>query len=295
MVCAAVLVWLISTLYLILLFAFYRPREARAAPLTRHHPRFSIQQKITTLLNSCCRPDVPDITIIETQLRSLALSPLLRERIILGFDGPVASSKWVHTKCNGECDDRKYKIYIDRVVELAKSLFDSVEYVVMPQRSCLRDTLRAIMDLSITEFVFVVQEDLPLVKHCPVAEIMAAITQDPEVDLVRLAVGTNEEHHSFTEEYCIKLGLEPPPTILMTKTHPGLFLTECIQFSDQNHITYKSFYERYVWPQTESGDFMEHQLMCSYAIAAIPSTLWFLGARNEGSYSGNLDGRNAKA
>jgi hypothetical protein len=114
------------------------------------------------------------------------------------------------------------------------------------------------------------------------------MSANPGLDLVRLSFKAPQVHIDYTKSNYKSYHPLPQKRIINGSSFWG-----CDHFSNQNHITYKNFYEDNVWPYVEDGKFMEHQLFCAYATHPhLKNRMRFLGDENE-EYLSHLDGRHA--
>ena len=95
---------------------------------------------ITTILNTCCRNNTPDDTIIIDNIKNIKKynSSLLKNLIIV-FDGKEIKNPEIHPKCKGSCDIQKYDIYIKNLKKKTKEILptSNIKFIIMPERSCL--------------------------------------------------------------------------------------------------------------------------------------------------------------
>ena len=149
-----------------------------------------------------------------------------------------------------------------------------------------------------TNFLHIVQEDILLKKTFDLKSVIDTIKNYPRIDLIRLSKGKNKDRNQYTIKRCQKIWKKDitsfnPETIKVN----GLTLSRSNQYSDQNHITTKEFYEKYVFPNVKEGDFMEHFIMCEATGLfpgkdKLPDTLWHLGDYDDG-YTNHKNGRRA--
>ena len=163
----------------------------------------------------------------------------------------------------------------------------------MPERSCLTTALKKGIELCNTCFINIVQEDLILIRKFDLDSIINSIKTNKHIDLVRYNKDTNLETYNCTIRRCKDWSkYNSKMEIKKTININGLILTRSNQYSDNCHITTKEFYEKYIFPNVNNYDFMEHSIMCEVG-NIIPDTLWNLGRYNDGNFIKNLDGRRA--
>jgi len=145
------------------------------------------------------------------------------------------------------------------------------------------------MDRVKTEFVFVCQEDISLTKPFQLAAIMEAMANDPRLGIVRPGVQMNNGHIQWINKQC---GYHHTKQVV--KSINGLELMQVDEYSDQNHVSTKSFYEKWVWPRVPDGDFMEHIIGCARHFPGIAGRTWLVGGSlTDDPYCMHEDGRNS--
>ena len=135
-----------------------------------------------------------------------------------------------------------------------------------------------------TEFVNVMQQDLPILKSFDADKILRVIQDNNYMDVVRYSYNTNRYHEDWTKKYCDKVF--PSRKIV----REGLTFTLCSQWSDNNHIAKVKHYSNVVWPNTRPYSFMEHQLLC-YMVKIGYEKIWYLGDLDDGNFINHTDGR----
>ena len=228
-------------------------------------------------------------------------NPPLLENLIIVFDGKDIKNPGISPKCQTSCDNLKYDIYIENVKKKTKEILptSNIKFIVMPERSCLSTSLKKGIQMCETKFLHIVQEDILLIKTFDLKSVIDTIQNDPRIDLIRLSTGTNKQHNQYAIKRCPKIWKKDissfnPETIKVR----GLTISRTNQYSDQNHITTKDFYEKYVILNIKEGDFMEHYIMCEATGLfpgedKLPDTLWHLGDYDDG-YTIHTDGRRAE-
>lgn len=242
-------------------------------------------QEITSIITTAPQKSIPSPHIILETIKSLSLGSLDKSRVIIGFDGNKVRDHNLHPKCTSEFSEELYNEYKNNVKKEALAILPNVDFVEMPERSCLTNLLKECMSKVTTKFVCVIQQDLPFIKSFNPNNIMSLMNENSKVKMVRLAFKSNEFHEKFTKDHCGN-SLESEKITFMGDTY-----ITCSQMSDQTHITTVSFYNDNIWPNVKPLDFMEHQIICNPVIYNDRS-IWYLGDIND-SYIGNTDGRNA--
>lgn len=245
-------------------------------------------EDITTIITTSCRKNTPDTSILLENVKCLhEFVPLLAKNIIIVFDGYEIKEKSLHSKCKNECNDDKYKLYIKNIkISLSKLYPDTnINYIIMPERSCLSTSLKVGINASKTNFINIMQEDLIIQKSFDVSAIINSIKNNNNIDIIRYSHGLNSYHQHYWK-FCE--GSIKEKTIKMN----NLILSKSNNYSDNNHISSKEFYNKYVFSNINEYDFMEHQIGCEVG-KKLPNTIWYLDKYNEGEYLNNKDGRNS--
>ena len=250
---------------------------------------------VTTIINTSCRQNVPKIDQIQATLLSVKRHlPSASHNIIIVFDGAdINTSHNIHQKCQSICNQDRYKNYVDNVKQFVQLEFPSsnTRFIVLPYRRCLTDALQIGIDACDTEYINIMQEDLEIIKPVDLQKIINTIKEDPEVDIVRYSKNTNDYHEQAAAHFCTK-SRHAFAHLKKLKVKNGLQLSRANMYSDQNHISTKTFYKDTIFPNTNSGDFMEHNLMCEVG-QKLPRTSWYLDDYDSGDYVQHLDGRHA--
>ena len=162
----------------------------------------------------------------------------------------------------------------------------------MPERSCLTACVKKGIDACKTELINLIQDDLVLIKSFDLNNCIDAIVNNDNIDLIRYAPVNNNNENDSMECWC-KINRNNIYKQFTKKTikYNELFFSKHNYYSDQNHISTKTFYYKYVFPNVLSNEFMEHILNCEVG-NILPNTLWYLGNYDDGNYLVNLDGRN---
>jgi hypothetical protein len=217
-------------------------------------------------------------------------APLLSKQIIIVFDGEQIQNKTLNQKCKDYCHSSNYKIYIENTKRILREKFpeSDIRFIKMPERSCLVNSLRAGIDASTTEFINIVQEDLIIQKKLPVKSMISAIRYNHNIDIIRYDRKSNQYHMDYNTTYC---GTILKKILRQTVLINGIYLSKANQYCDQCHISTKEYYYKFIFPNVNNFDFMEHTLSCEVG-NKIPDTIWHLGKYQDGFYVHHLDGRN---
>jgi len=241
---------------------------------------------ITTIITTAPHKAIPSPKFIEQTIRSLEKVPLFRDsHVIIGFDGCQVINKDLHKKCTQEFSCELYNTYKNNVKKIAHMYLPWVTFVELPERGCLSTLLFNCMTKVDTEFVNVMQQDLPIIKGFNAPKIINIMKNNITMDLVRYSDKGNKIHEDYTKKEC----KNTLPQVNITLD--GINFSQCSQWSDQNHIAKLEHYKYLVWTKTNPLSFMEDQLMC-YPVGNNYKRIWYLGDINDGYYSDHTDGRN---
>jgi hypothetical protein len=239
----------------------------------------------------CCRKSTPDTSIIIENINTLLkYCPTLTKNIIIIFDGSEIKNNKLHIKCKGECSDTNYKKYIKNVKKQVNKILpkSNTKIIIMNERGCLTNALKTGIQNSNTEFINIMQEDLIIDKSFDVNGIINAIKNNNNIDLVRYNRSSNIYHQNWNSNFCKYKNKFTDKEIIKVN---NLILSKSNQYSDNCHITTKDYYYKYIFPNINSYNFMEHSLICEVG-KKLPDTIWHLGGYNDGFFINHKDGRN---
>jgi len=216
---------------------------------------------------------------------------LYRSPVIIGFDGSDLNPKReVDPRCAHPTDVAQYEAYKDEVKRTVRNLLPNVIFVEAPERLCLTGNIRQCMDRVETKYVNIMQHDMPITKRFPLDKIINLLESDPEkFKLVRYACYMpNHGHEEWTR------AMTHASLTHSTLRFQGQTFSRCNQWSDNNHITTRDYYEKIVFPITLSkNSFMEHELIFHPVNKHNVYGTYYLGDYDDGPYCSHTDGRNA--
>ena len=243
-----------------------------------------VRKGVTTIITTAPQPSIPSPHLLVETVKTLSLIPLFNKSpVIIGFDGCEVNNK-LDPKCMSVFSCSEYNRYKENAKREVLKLIPYAVFVELPERGCLSSLLHHCMQSVDTDFVNVMQQDLPIVKKFDAQKVIDAMRGNSSMDLVRYVWKTNEHHEEHTLEACSDI-LEP-----RTITIDGLKFTQCSQWSDNNHIAKMEHYIDLVWPNTKPYSFMEHQIQC-YPVENQYYKIWYLGEPTDGEYIVHTDGR----
>jgi len=255
-----------------------------------------IPERLTLLITTAPAIANPSTHILERQLQSIIELGLAPCHVVLCFDGNEVDHQdpLLDVKCKrlGSSEDLdKYDRYKTAAKEVAQRMLPRVSFTEAPRRMGLTHNLREGFNLVRTKYVFVIQDDLVLVKPVDFAAILQSMEDTPKVKLVRFSWGRNRIHQDVMHKH-----YSPVTTPDAEMTSRGITLSRASQFSDNNHITSAEYYHSLVFPITlKKLGFMEHDLVDLPARGLGAHSVWgtwYYGAYDDGDYLYHLDARN---
>ena len=247
----------------------------------------NLHEGVTTIITTAPQLSIPSPRLIVNTVKTLSLIPLFQTSpVIIGFDGCKVSNPNLDIKCKSIFSCSKYNEYKKNVKREVLKIIPHAVFVELPERGCLSSLLHRCMENVETDFVNVMQQDLPIVKKFEAKKVINAMRDNSDMDLVRYVYNSNKFHEDYTRNYCSKV-LNPKTIII-----DDLQFTQCSQWADNNHIAKMEHYKDIVWPNTKQFSFMENELIC-YPVKHNYRKIWYLGKISDGNYIKHTDGRNS--
>ena len=255
-----------------------------------------IADSLTLLITTAPAIANPSTYILEQQFHSLVEAGLSQCQVVLCFDGDAVddTDELLDVKCKrlgGHEDLEKYELYKQAARKLAQDMLPRVSFSEAPRRLGLTHNLYQGFELVRTKYVFVIQDDLILVRRVDFAAILGCMEDDPSVKLVRFAWGKNRIHQDVMHKH-----YSPVTTPEAEMKARGITLARSSQYSDNNHIASAEYYHTLVFPITlKRHSFMEHDLVALPARVLEAHAVWgtwYYGSYDDGDYLHHLDARN---
>ena len=248
-------------------------------------PKGELKKGVTTIITTAPQPSIPSPRLLVETVKTLSLIPLFNTSpLIIGFDGCKVNNNELDPKCKSKFSCSKYTKYKENVKREVLKLIPHAVFVELPERGCLSSLLHHCMQSVDTDFVNVMQQDLPIAKKFDAKKVIDVMRSNSSMDLVRYVRKNNKHHEEYTFKVCSDI-LEPKTIII-----DGLKFTQSSQWSDNNHIAKMEHYIDLVWPNTKPYSFMEHQIQC-YPVENQYYKIWYLGEPTDGEYIVHTDGR----
>ncbi len=252
---------------------------------------------ITTILVTNCRKNAPKDDIIINVIKSYNnLIPQLLYNLIIIFDGKEIKNNNLNIKCKDKCNNTAYDKYISNVKNKVSNIFsdkNKVIFIEMPERSCLTACIKKGVDECKTEFINLIQDDLVLIKSFNLNNCIDAIINNDNIDMIRYSPYNNNNETNDMDQLCKKIRNDIyKPFTNLTINYNNILYSRQNFYSDQNHISTKTFYNKYIFSNVPSNEFMEHILNCEVG-NILPNTLWYIGDYSGGNFSKIFDGRHS--
>ena len=193
------------------------------------------QSKITTVISTSPVPGMPEFNHLKTTITSLNLVPKLAEsRVLVVFDFPE-NNQVIPV----------YNEYKNNVVNYYKKK-SNIKFIHLEEWGHLSGVMEIAVRNVKTPFIFVQQHDLPLIREFDLDKVLTCLEKDELVNHVRL----NKRHNKA-------VGWDRSP-IFGAYENPYVNLTRTTCWSDQSHLTTRSYYENVILPEVKGKKiFME--------------------------------------
>jgi hypothetical protein len=244
----------------------------------------------TIIITSNFIPSHPSTEIIVKTIASLELLRGLRGTstmipLIVTVDGPYAKDRGPDSKRG-----RILKKYIDNLQQTYDS-HDMYNVTILPQTinvKLIKNVQHAISFVT-TKFLYILQHDLPFVKHVDHTSLVKTVSQYPQkIRLVRFGL-----HKTLSRNRDV-----PPNGTCVDLFHSshGIHLTKTHTWSDNNHFTTKAYYEEMLSsvPGFQQGNFMEMPMKNMALQDCAKWGTWLYGERDHGPTIQHLDGKHWK-
>lgn len=246
---------------------------------------------ITTIITTAPYSHMNESFHLQHAVQSLSRVPMLLENpVFICFDGgEIDPSVPLNPRCAHPTDLAEYERYKDRNKSWILERVPHAQFFELPFRGCLTRNIHQCFHKIETEYIHIMQHDLPIEKEIPLLCILEVMNQHPEIKLVRYAArAENRFHEEFTRD---AMGIESLPQEEVELE--GTRFSRCNQWSDQNHITTRRYYQDLVFPETlPQYGFMENHLLFKPITNHTRYGTYYLGGYEDGGYCRHSDARN---
>lgn len=175
-----------------------------------------------------------------------------------------------------------YKKYLDNLHEYTKNRYN-IQIVVRENHGCLTGNVRNALQYVKTEFMLLLQHDLPFTRVLPdIYKVMADMRANPSLKHVRFNRLVNT--HNMYDKFYLFGKQVSGPNYSYTRT-PG--------WSDNNHLCLTSYYNDLIMKECPDGTFMEGHLYWKIHNEESHEKYgtYLFGPLDEPPYTGHSDGR----
>jgi hypothetical protein len=259
--------------------------------VVNHHPSSSLGRQHTDtntsiIITTSLIPTHPSLDMINTTIQSIykhlhGLSP--SAPLFIACDGLKESAL--------ESDRTRFEAYVQN---LKDSYHGPHETILVGSHSLgILGNVKQAMDLVDTEFVYVIQHDMPFIQ--PIEHALVIKTMKEYPDVMRLVRFNKSKNRPWRLRNRTDFVWDEETPVNHVN---GIHFCKTLKWSDNNHLTRKSYYDE-IYPLFGNilSRPMEGKMMTITLTTNNTNTRWatFLyGDRYTGPYIGHLDGRGTK-
>lgn len=199
---------------------------------------FKENDDLTIIITASVIPSHPDITIIKETMKSLDLLNHKNSKIILAHD---------------YSDKKEYKEYLKNLENYIKNM-DNVQIVVRDDWGHLTGNIRNAIKYVKTRYILVIQHDLPFIKEVDIHKVIEDMKTTPELKSIRFNKRNNNKILGWEKE----MNYNNLYNKIQFKKNYSYISTP--NWSDQNHLTTKKYYQDIVFKISKNKSFMEDSL-----------------------------------
>ena len=223
---------------------------------------------VTVIITASYIPSHPRIDLIQETIESLRYTSCTSETpIILAHDYN---------------NHPRYKQYMENLQEYIKDK-PNIKSVMRTTRGCLVGNVRHALSFVNTEFILLLQHDLPFLRQLPdLSKVMEDMKVNPSLKHVRFNRLVNT-YNMYDKHWLF--GKQVSSTNFTYTRTPG--------WSDNNHLALTSYYTDLIMKECTDGGFMEGQLYRKIKDEASHELYgpYLFGGLDEAPYTGHSDGR----
>lgn len=226
------------------------------------------KKPLTVIISASYIPSHPGISVIKETIESL--DKLGREdlEVIISHD---------------YSDHKDYKLYLQNLETFISNVKYRVKSIVSDSHVHLTGVIRNAIKEVLTDYVLIVQHDLPFIRDFKVDKIISDMEENPKIKHVR-----------FNKRKNIKLIFDSINDLFGHEVDcKNYTYTRTPAWSDQNHICLTTYYNDLILHECKDGNFMEEQIHGKSTDEESHSKwgTYLLGANEEEPYIKHLDGK----
>ena len=180
-------------------------------------------------------------------------------------------------------DDIRFTQYLENL-EKYVSQFENIQIVVRNSHGHLTGNVRNAFRFINTEYVLIIQHDLPFVRDFEINKVIEDMKNNPEL-----------KHIRFNKRANVKLASDALNDLFGKQVESKNYIyTRTPSWSDQNHLCRSEYYRDIILKECNDGRFMESYLISKSKTEEIHNKYgtYIFGGLNEPRYIKHIDGRN---
>ncbi len=178
-------------------------------------------------------------------------------------------------------DDTNYRKYLENLhsqYSHRKDIIINVRKTKGHLTGNVRDALKHVN----TEFILLLQHDLPFVRNVDISRVMEDMVEN-----------TNLKHVRFNKRKNIRKGVDGNVNLFgLQQKQTNYIYTRTPGWSDQNHLALKEYYDNIVMKECSDGSFMENTMMKKSPYNHQKYGTYIFGELNHPQMIEHTDGRN---
>ena len=214
-------------------------------------------------------PSHPSIDLIKTTIESLHYISMNKDTPIILAHDYSTNSKFIE--------------YLTNLNEYISNK-PAIKLVVRDSHGCLTGNIRNAFNYVTTEYVLLIQHDLPFIKSFEIEKVIEDMRHTPEL-----------KHIRFNKRATIKIIVDALNDLFGKQiTSQNYTYTRTPGWSDNNHLCHSDYYRNIILKECPDGSFMEHFVHGKSTTEETHAKYgtYIFGKLNESAYITHTDGRN---
>ena len=219
----------------------------------------------------------------------ITASFILSHPSIAFIQSVIESLKYIHMDkdtpiilAHDYSEDCKFKEYLTNLNEYISN-YSNIRIVVRDSFGHLTGNVRNAFDFITTEYVLIIQHDLPFIRHFEIEKVIEDMKKNPELKHVRFNKRANIKKLSDAQNE-----LFGKQIVSNNYTY-----TRTPSWSDQNHLCRSDYYRDIILQECDDGKYMEHYLITKSQTEDIHNKYgtYIFDEVNKPAYIAHIDGR----